>query len=36
VDTTEIATPSWPAILMGGSDREHEQLVHRRHQKVKP
>jgi hypothetical protein len=24
VDTTEIATPSWPVILVGGSDREHE------------
>jgi len=27
VDTTEIATPSWPVVLMGGTDREHEQLA---------
>jgi YHS domain-containing protein len=28
VDTTEIATPAWPVILVSGSDHEHE-LVHR-------
>src|SRR5262245_48160906 len=31
VDTTEIPTPSWPAILMGGGDCEH-QLEHQARQ----
>jgi hypothetical protein len=35
IDITEIPTPSWPVILVGGSDREHE-LVRRRHQEAKP
>jgi hypothetical protein len=30
VDTTEIATPSWPVILVGSSGHEHE-LVRQRH-----
>jgi hypothetical protein len=34
VDTTEIATPSWPVILVGGSDHEHE-LVRKHNLKPK-
>jgi hypothetical protein len=35
VDTTKIPTPSWPVILVGGSDYGHE-LVCRRQEKKTP
>jgi hypothetical protein len=31
VDTTEIATPSWPVVVVGGGSHEHE-LMHRARQ----
>jgi hypothetical protein len=32
LDTAEIPTPSWPVVLVGGDDHEHE-LVHQARQR---